>query len=38
MAGLGIYEYTPAGLKNPYIDKLIRFGLALKIPVCSRMD
>lgn len=27
LVGLGIYEYAPAGEKNPFIEKLIQFGL-----------
>jgi arginase len=29
LAGLGIYEYAPSGTRNAFIEKLIRFGLAL---------
>lgn len=29
LAGLGVYEYAPAGSKSAFMEKLIRFGLAL---------
>ncbi len=29
LVGLGIFEYARLGAKNDYIEKLIRFGLAL---------
>ena len=28
LAGLGVYEYAPIGIWNPFVDKLIRFGVA----------
>lgn len=29
LAGLGIYEYAPSGVRNALVEKLIRFGTAL---------
>ena len=27
LAGLGIYEYKPAGMKLPYVEQLIKIGV-----------
>ena len=29
LVGLGVYEYAPAGSKNAFMERLVRFGLAL---------
>ena len=29
LVGLGVYEYAPAGAKSAFVEKLVRFGLAL---------
>jgi len=29
LAGLGIYEYAPSGVRNAFVEKLIQFGSTL---------